>query len=518
MFGAQRFLAMKRNPLLLLVLAAFLAVVFPRQSGANVSFSFFYDNLSPYGEWVEADGYGYCWRPGGIDDAWSPYTDGYWAYTDAGWTWVSYEDFGDITYHYGRWVRIEGYGWIWKPDYEWAPAWVSWRYSDDYVGWAPLPPEARWDSGVGFSVWVDRDYDIGPGYYSFCETRNFGAPLLRNVLLGRSHNVTYISKTVNITNITVNKQKSVIYNGGPDYRRISARSSRKIETLKLDRRTDWDRQRNGKFQSGHREGNQLVVHAPTIDRSERPAPPPRVARKIDRAKVDKGWDGIADAKVRRQVEEKMRSETKGVSRKDSPARPVDEKAFDEAFAARRKAQDQKAAADARPARNDKNDKPNKPEPFLPQPKRTGKEESNSRRPNTPDRATPPQRENRTKPSAPDPQPQREEAARQQQADRERQANEQRRAQQAKQTQQAQQAARQKEQQINRQRDEERNRQRDMQRQAEQASRQRQQQQMKQKAQKDDRKAPPSKPDSSRKQDRQSSSDSSDRKKKGRGDH
>src|SRR2546423_9736807 len=29
------------------------------------------------------------------------------------------------------------------PGDEWAPAWVSWRSSKDYVGWAPLPPEAR---------------------------------------------------------------------------------------------------------------------------------------------------------------------------------------------------------------------------------------------------------------------------------------------------------------------------------------------------------------------------------------
>ena len=55
------------------------------------------------------------------------YADGYWAYTDVGWTWISYEDFGWATYHYGRWASLADYGWVWFPgsDLEWGPAWVS---------------------------------------------------------------------------------------------------------------------------------------------------------------------------------------------------------------------------------------------------------------------------------------------------------------------------------------------------------------------------------------------------------
>src|SRR5579871_5296357 len=151
--------AFRISTLLIAVFAAVLAFL-PARAQAGVSFDFFYDNLSPYGDWVEVGDYGTCWRPADVDADWSPYTDGYWAYTDAGWTWVSYEDYGGIVYHYGRWIRVEDAGWCWKPDYEWAPAWVSWRYSDDYVGWAPLPPEARWRRGVGISIWADNEYDI----------------------------------------------------------------------------------------------------------------------------------------------------------------------------------------------------------------------------------------------------------------------------------------------------------------------------------------------------------------------
>ncbi|MDP9292428.1 MAG: hypothetical protein M3O82_08710, partial [Verrucomicrobiota bacterium] len=100
---------------------------------SSVSFDFFYNSLDPYGEWIETGDSGYVWHPRDVDDDWAPYTDGYWAYTDAGWTWVSYEDYGNITYHYGRWSRLHDVGWCWTPDYEWAPAWVSWRSSNDYV-------------------------------------------------------------------------------------------------------------------------------------------------------------------------------------------------------------------------------------------------------------------------------------------------------------------------------------------------------------------------------------------------
>jgi hypothetical protein len=37
------------------------------------------------------------------------------------------------------------------PGTEWAPAWVAWRYGDDWVGWAPLPPTANWDASSGLA-------------------------------------------------------------------------------------------------------------------------------------------------------------------------------------------------------------------------------------------------------------------------------------------------------------------------------------------------------------------------------
>ncbi|WP_156345043.1 DUF6600 domain-containing protein [Verrucomicrobium spinosum] len=126
---------MKTLPLLLLSFALWCVALPPRavQAQETVSFELFYESLDPYGEWIGVDDYGYCWRPyAAVDDPmWRPYSDGSWAHTDGGWTWVSNEDFGWATYHYGRWARVIGVGWVWVPGYEWAPAWVSWRDTPD---------------------------------------------------------------------------------------------------------------------------------------------------------------------------------------------------------------------------------------------------------------------------------------------------------------------------------------------------------------------------------------------------
>jgi hypothetical protein len=101
----------------------------------------FYDQLSPYGTWVNYPGYGYCWVPANEDPDFSPYmSNGHWVYTDLGWTWVSDFPWGWGPFHYGRWFGDPMYGWIWMPGYDWAPAWVIWGDYDGYYGWACIGP------------------------------------------------------------------------------------------------------------------------------------------------------------------------------------------------------------------------------------------------------------------------------------------------------------------------------------------------------------------------------------------
>lgn len=135
-----------------------------------VDFNYFHDQLAPYGSWVEVEGYGQCWRPAAAADPnWRPYCDrGHWIYTDAGWCWQSDDTWGDIVFHYGRWYPAS-VGWVWVPGYDWAPAWVCWRHTEDYCGWAPLPPGAVFKAGVGlmFGGQLALDVDFGLGWSAF---------------------------------------------------------------------------------------------------------------------------------------------------------------------------------------------------------------------------------------------------------------------------------------------------------------------------------------------------------------
>src|SRR3954468_15708522 len=84
---------MKRALLAVAILALVVSGLPRAEARVDVSIEFFYDNLGD-GGWIEAGDYGYCWQPtvAMSNESWRPYSDGYWAYTDQGWTWISYED------------------------------------------------------------------------------------------------------------------------------------------------------------------------------------------------------------------------------------------------------------------------------------------------------------------------------------------------------------------------------------------------------------------------------------------
>src|ERR1051325_7308314 len=125
----------------------------PEPQPASVTYNYFNDSLTPYGTWIDVDGYGRCWQPTVVvvNRGWQPYCDnGHWVYTDCGWYWYSNYSWGWATFHYGRWFNHPRWGWCWWPDHVWAPSWVTWCYGGDYCGWAPLPPAAYFRGGAGF--------------------------------------------------------------------------------------------------------------------------------------------------------------------------------------------------------------------------------------------------------------------------------------------------------------------------------------------------------------------------------
>jgi hypothetical protein len=281
-----------------------------QRARADVSVDYFYDNLSG-GNWIDVEGYGYGWQPDmAVNDSnWRPYADGYWAYTDDGWTWISYEDFGWATYHYGRWANLSDYGWVWFPgeDLDWGPAWVSWRTGGDYVGWAPLPPRGPGIvyAGQPIGPQVDIEFDIGPEYYNFCEVRYIGEPVLRNYIAPPVQNVTYINNTVNVTNITV--KNNVVYNYGPNYEVLSAASARPIQRLNIERQSPTNLSQAAKSGALTKvQGNKLVVAAPPkLAKAPPTAKPPTVKTKVAQPKLNRGWAGVPNEA---QLKQKIKTE------------------------------------------------------------------------------------------------------------------------------------------------------------------------------------------------------------------
>ncbi len=142
--------------------------------------------LTPYGTWVQVDGYGRCWRPNVVvyNSTWQPYCDrGRWVYTDYGWYWNSDYAWG-VTFHYGRWFNSPRYGWCWWPDTVWAPSWVTWRSNAEYCGWAPLPPFSVYQPGIGFlyrgnNVTVSFGFGLASSCFTFVSVGNFCQPYPR---------------------------------------------------------------------------------------------------------------------------------------------------------------------------------------------------------------------------------------------------------------------------------------------------------------------------------------------------
>jgi hypothetical protein len=100
----------------------------------------FYDQLSPYGVWVDEPDVGRVFVPETAN--YVPYTTGHWEYTNLGFVWISTEPYAWATSHYGRWAYSRHYGrWYWLPDTSWGPAWVEWRTAGNDFGWAPLGPD-----------------------------------------------------------------------------------------------------------------------------------------------------------------------------------------------------------------------------------------------------------------------------------------------------------------------------------------------------------------------------------------
>jgi hypothetical protein len=253
------------------------------------SYDVFYDQLADDGQWYYDDTYGYVFQPAVAENSsdWRPYSDGHWDDTDRGWYWDSNERFGWATYHYGRWVLIDGEGWVWVPGSEWAPAWVSWRDSDDYCGWAPLPPECGSVSvGISIGGWSDSYWGVGPSWYSFLPWHAWYSHSYVGAFVPYSRNVTIINSTRNVTNIYNNN--NVINNFGPQAQQVALKTGRPVTKYNVN----YVAQNDPRAFKATKNGNQLSVVGPKPNLKTVATKPPNVAKTLTATKVDKGWKSV----------------------------------------------------------------------------------------------------------------------------------------------------------------------------------------------------------------------------------
>ena len=243
-------------------------VTAPPQS--TVTYLNFYDSLSPYGSWVDVAGYGRCWQPTVVvvDRGWQPYYQGgRWIYTDAGWYWYSDYSWGWAPFHYGRWFRHNRIGWCWSPGYTWGPSWVSWRYSDSYCGWAPLPPAAHYRPGFGFSYYgrsvaVNFDFGLHSDYYAFVPARHFRAHRLDHYGVPRHEVNRFYNQT--IINNTIVNNNNIIVNKGVPPSRIAAATGTRVPTVAIRPTRTPPSTRPERLANN---GRSLVVYRPELSKS-----------------------------------------------------------------------------------------------------------------------------------------------------------------------------------------------------------------------------------------------------------
>jgi hypothetical protein len=214
----------------LLVIVSAGTWLFPQQVTAQnnpISLQVFYDELSPYGTWIEDTNYGYVWSPD-VDQDFSPYvTNGHWIFTDYGWTWVSDYSWGWAPFHYGRWTIDPRYGNVWIPDTEWGPAWVTWRQTSGYIGWTPMGP------GININIALGRSYNVPRDRWVFVRNRDLMQYDLYRYRLDRSLVFNIFNMSMLIRNTRFDNDRHLTYFYGPRREDVQRYSGRVISPVRI---------------------------------------------------------------------------------------------------------------------------------------------------------------------------------------------------------------------------------------------------------------------------------------------
>ncbi len=244
----------------------------------NVSFQVFYDQLSPYGQWVDNPDYGYVWMPDAGPD-FVPYSSGgRWIMSDYGWTWYSSYDWGWAPFHYGRWGYDSYYGWFWVPGGEWGPAWVNWRSSEGYYGWAPMEP------GVTISFALGMNYNRNDDHWIFIRDRYIGSSDMNRYYANSGDHDRIIRNSRIITNTYSDNRKHLTYVSGPAREDVQRITGVKVRAVGIK-----ESNKPGQDMSN----GQLHFYRPQVSRNSDPehrSAPSKIARRGEAEQAPSGGE------------------------------------------------------------------------------------------------------------------------------------------------------------------------------------------------------------------------------------
>ncbi len=258
-----------------------------------VSFQLFYDQLAPYGEWVDDPEYGYIWLPD-VGPNFMPYSsNGYWVMTNYGNTWVSNYEWGWAPFHYGRWFHTDYYGWAWVPDYEWGPAWVTWRSGGGYYGWAPLGPRMS----------IAMNVRIPSFHWVFVPNRYITSPYLHRYYVPHRNYVKIYNRTTIINNVYVYNNKK--YVSGPARRDIERVTGSRVSVRSVSNSTQPSRVAVN--------SRSVSIYRPSIDQNTRAQARPARVTDAQTARTNVAGRGTATRSTAQAPASSSRTESRGVA-------------------------------------------------------------------------------------------------------------------------------------------------------------------------------------------------------------
>lgn len=150
--------------------------------------------LASYGTFFEHQKYGKVWMPSAnvVPQGWHPYPPCHWVNTKYGWYFQDGTPWGAIVHHHGRWAHEPKVGWMWIPGEEFSPGWVVWKTSEQWVGWAPTPPDQDMKT-------LDADEFNTDKMWTFMDAKKFGKSCAGDAVVVASQVPVILAQTRYIT-------------------------------------------------------------------------------------------------------------------------------------------------------------------------------------------------------------------------------------------------------------------------------------------------------------------------------